>query len=97
MSRLSSVGRLVSTEDAPGEPVTAAGVTVTPWSRATVVRLPFARLVWNRPLAVDVTRDGRTERRSIGSPALVRWLLLLAGLVGRLLVSTEVAFRRHRP
>jgi len=45
-----------------GTPVTAGGVTVTPWSRALTVRLPFGGFVWNRPTAVVVERAGRIER-----------------------------------
>lgn len=45
-----------------GNPVATGGVTVTPWSRALTIRLPFGGFVWNRPTAVVVERAGRIER-----------------------------------
>jgi hypothetical protein len=42
--------------------VTRGDTTVTPQTRVLTVRLPFGGFVWNRPVAVQVERDGRIER-----------------------------------
>ena len=72
--------RLLEFRDTAGAPVSAHGVTVTPWSRAVVVRLPGARFVWNQPLRVDVTRDGQSEGVPIAGVNRAVW----AGLLGLL-------------
>ena len=68
----------VRLETSSGTPTTVGDVTVTPWSQALVVRLPFARLVWNRPTAVVVERAGRAER----IPVLDVTRVLQLGLLG---------------
>jgi len=72
--------------------VTTGAVVVTPLSRALVLRLSGATLVWHRPVAVLVTCDGRTTRLPIhdttrlAQSALIGASLLLA-VVGRGLAS----------
>ena len=56
---------IIQWETHAGEPVRAAGVTVTPLAWALTVRLPFGGLVWNTPVAVLVDRDGAVERLPI--------------------------------
>jgi hypothetical protein len=48
------MSRLWSIEFRPGAPLRAGQVTLTPFSRALVVRLPGASggLIWNRPVSV---------------------------------------------
>lgn len=76
--------KLISLENRSGDPVTVGGVTVTPQSQALVIRLPFFRFVWNRPLAVLVERDGRAER----IPVVDVTRLVLIGLgLGTVLVG----------
>lgn len=48
-----------------GEPLTINDMTVTPQSRAFSLRWPNGGLVWNRPVAVIVERDGQVERLPI--------------------------------
>lgn len=48
--------------EASAEPVTVGDVTVTPRSRALVVRLPRGGFVWNRPTATLVERAGQVRR-----------------------------------
>jgi hypothetical protein len=45
-----------------GESVTAGETTVTPQAQAVSLQLPFWGFVWNRPTAVLVEENGRTER-----------------------------------
>jgi hypothetical protein len=45
-------------QEAPAAPVTLGDVTVTPWARALVVRLPQGGFVWNRPTALTVQQAG---------------------------------------
>ena len=52
----------VRTERGDAGPVTVAGTNVTPISQAVTVETAFGRLVWNRPTAVLVERDGRISR-----------------------------------
>jgi hypothetical protein len=64
--------------DASAEAVTVHGVTVTPRSRALVVRWPNGKLVWNRPIAVLVEHGGQIRR----VPIVDVTRMLQVGLVG---------------
>jgi hypothetical protein len=78
---------------APGPTISREGVTLTPWSRSVVVRLPFGGIVWNQAAAVEVTRDGRTEMlRIVDVGTRVRVALLVAAVV--LAVATRTAARQ---
>ena len=57
--------RAIGLETVAGDPVTANGVRVTPVARALTVRTRFGGLVWNRPVAVRLEREGRVERKRI--------------------------------
>jgi hypothetical protein len=69
---------VVAAREASAEPVTIHGVTVTPQSRALVVRWPKGGLVWNRPTAVLVEQDGQTRR----IPIVDVTRILQVGLLG---------------
>jgi hypothetical protein len=75
-------------------------ITVVPESRALVVRLPFGGLVWNRPIAVRVTRDGETTRlalRDVTRTAQVALFALgLAALVVPLVAGNRGAANREK-
>jgi hypothetical protein len=45
-------------QEVSAAPVTVGDLTVTPRSRALVVRLPQGGFVWNRPTALTVERAG---------------------------------------
>jgi hypothetical protein len=75
--------------DAAGEPVTAHGYTVTPWSQAVVVRLPHARFVWNRPIGVDVTHDGQTVRVPIVASNRL-WPVVLLGILAAVVAVSRL-------
>ncbi len=59
-----------------GKPITVGDATATPQAQALSVRFPFGGFVWNRPAAVLVERDGRTERIPIVDiTRLIVWIL----------------------
>jgi hypothetical protein len=73
-----SVMDVLGAPQASARPVTVDGITVTPQSRALVVRLPQGGFVWNRPTAVLVERDGRVRRIPIVDVTRILQLCLLA-------------------
>ncbi len=66
----------------PGDEVTRGDVRVTPQSRALTLRWPHGGLVWNRPVAVLVERNGRSERIPIVDVTRVVQLALFGLSVG---------------
>jgi hypothetical protein len=81
--------------EASAEPVTVGDVTVTPRSKALVVRLPKGGLVWNRPTAVLVERDGQARR----IPIVDVTRILQVGLLGLAVLAGSVGLlgvRRRR-
>ncbi len=74
-----SLRDVIRLETRSGAPVRAGGATITPQSQALVVSLPFGGLVWNRPVAVLVERDGQTERIPVLDMTRIA-LLALGGL-----------------
>jgi len=69
------------------EPVTVHDVTVTPRSRALVVRLPRGGLVWNRPTAVLVEQDGQVRR----IPIVDITRILQVGLLGLAVLTASAS------
>ncbi len=45
-----------------GKPITVGERTITPQSKALSITLPFGGFVWNRPFAVLVEQNRRTEQ-----------------------------------
>jgi hypothetical protein len=89
-----SVMDMLGAREASAEPVTVDDVTVTPRSRALVVRLPQGGFVWNRPTAVLVEQHGQVRRVRIVD--LTR--ILQMGLLGLVVLTTSVSllgFRRQ--
>jgi hypothetical protein len=72
-----------------GQPVTVGGRTVTPQAQVLSLRLPFGGFVWNRPVAVVVEENGRSQRLPILD---VTRMMMLAVAV----VSTAVALLAWR-
>ncbi len=70
-----------------GQPVTREGITVTPMSQALIVRLPNGGLVWHRPTAILVERDGTAKR----FPIVDITRILQLGLLGFSLVLPIVS------
>ncbi len=54
-----------SWQERRGATLVQGNVAVTPISRALLWRWPAGGFVWNRPVAVEVSRAGRTERQPI--------------------------------
>ena len=73
-------------------PVAVGETTVTARSQAITFDLPFGQLVWNRPTAIIVQREGRTSQQmlvdvtrvlQIGFYALALVFLLASVAAGR--------------
>ena len=62
-----------------GQPVQVGEQTVTPQTRVLALRLPFWGFVWNRPVAIQVEGNGRSQRLPI--PDLTRMILIAASAV----------------
>jgi hypothetical protein len=78
--------------EAPAEPVTVGGLTVTPQSRALVVRLPQGGFVWNRPTAVLVEHDGQARR----IPIVDVTRIVQVGLLGLAVLTAGASLQRSR-
>ncbi|HEY5989510.1 MAG TPA: hypothetical protein VIV12_24500 [Streptosporangiaceae bacterium] len=87
-----SVMNVFGAREASAEPVTVDDVTVTPRSRALVVRLPKGELVWNRPTAVLVEQDGQARR----IPIVDLTRILQAGLLGLAVLAASASLLRSR-
>jgi hypothetical protein len=72
-------------------PVTAAGVTVTPLARTLSVRTPFGGLVWSRPVAVRVERDGQVQRMRIVDVTRAAQVGLLVSSLAVIVAAAVVA------
>jgi hypothetical protein len=65
-----------------GAPLAAGEAELIPESLVLLVRLRNWGYVWNWPLAVSVTRNGRTERKAvIDATRLALWSMGFAALV----------------
>ena len=85
-------------ETQTGEPFVSGDYTVTPQSRALIIRWPQGGFVWNRPIGVIVDRNGQTERLPIiDVTRYATWMLAgLAGLFSVIILLTA-ARRRSIP
>lgn len=86
--------RVVGVRKAPAEPVTVRDVTVTPWSRALVIRLPNGGFVWSRPTAVRVEQGGQMRRIPIVDVTRILQVGLL-GLAALSAIASLVGRRRR--
>jgi hypothetical protein len=88
--------KLFQLQSHSGEAVAVGDATITPQSRALILRWPYGGFVWNRPLAILVERDGGTERIPVMDVTLVAQAALLgltvAFAIGMLMLS---ALRRR--
>ncbi|MBO0837707.1 MAG: hypothetical protein J2P28_19650 [Actinobacteria bacterium] len=77
--------------------MTANGVTVTPVARTLTVRTGFGGLVWNRPVAVRVERNGRVEQlRIVDLTRAVQVGLLATGAVAAVALAVLVRRKEQR-
>ena len=79
-----------------GDKVTVGDVTVTPQSRALIIRWPHGGLVWNRPVGVLVERGEQTERIPIVDVTRVAQLGLLGLSLMFSMVILVLSIRRRR-
>ena len=85
----------VELRTASGPPIEAGGARLTPQSQALVIRTPIWKLVWNRPVAVLVERDGRAQRLPIVDVTRVAIVALIAGgIAGLIAVAIARGARR---
>jgi len=82
-----SVMKVFEAREASAEPVTVHDVTVTPRSRALVVRLPKGGLVWNRPTAVLLEQNGQARR----IPIVDITRILQVGLLGLAVLTASAS------
>ena len=81
-----------------GDTVTVGDVSVTPESKALIVRWPYGGLVWNRPVAVLVDKGEQTERiRIVDVTRMVQLgLLALSFIFSLVIFILSVRRRRYR-
>ncbi len=79
-----------------GRPIQAGDITVTPQSRALIVRLPFGGLVWRRPTAVLVERAGQMSRIPIVDVTRVVQLALLGVIALAFLATVWIQSSRRK-
>jgi hypothetical protein len=87
-----------SIETTYASPITVGSTRLTPRAAALTVRLPFGGLVWNRPAAVQVERDGSTEIIPIFDVTRIAQVALygLAGLFVTLSILFVLKGRRSK-
>jgi hypothetical protein len=90
MAQLKDFG--VQWQTVSGDPTTVGDVTVTPQSKALIVRWPFGGFVWNRPVAILVERDGSRIVERMRVVDVTRFIQL--GLLGFSLVLSIAVFGR---
>ena len=85
---------LIRWETLAGEAITIGNTTVTPQSRLFALNLPFGGIVWNRPAAVLVARNGQRERIAIVDVTrIILWSIM--GLSFAVTLFTWLAGRRR--
>jgi hypothetical protein len=93
---VSKLKDVVQWQTVSGEAVTVSDVTLTPQSQALTVRWPSGGLVWNRPTAVLVERDGQTERIPIVDVTRIAQLTLLGLGFVFFVVTLMLSIRKRR-
>jgi hypothetical protein len=79
-----------------GEEVTVGDLTVRPQSQALVIRWPSGGIVWNRPTAVLVERDGQTQRIPILDVTRLAILAIVGFSIVYVVASIVLSARRRR-
>ena len=83
---------VVAAREMSAESLTVHDITVTPRSRAVVVRLPKAAFVWNRPTAVLTEQRGRARR----IPIVDVTRILQVGLLGLAMLTAAASLLERR-
>jgi hypothetical protein len=82
-------------ETRAGQSITVGDATLTPQSQALTLRWPTGGFVWNRPSAVWVERDGKTECIPIIDVTRVaRWAMFGLSIV--FVLISVLGTRRNR-
>ena len=79
-----------------GEPIKAAGWTITPVSRALLIQIPglTGGLIWNRPAYIRVSGDGEKERiLPVRDPTRIA-LFAIAGLALASIFLARILMRK---
>lgn len=79
-----------------GDKVTVGGITVTPKSQALTIRWPNGGLVWNRPTAILVERDGQPEQIPIVDVTRLTQVGLLGLALSFTVFGLLISIRRRR-
>ena len=77
---------MVEWKTVSGDKVTVGDISLTPVAQALIVRCAHGGLVWNRPVALLVERDGHTQR----VPIVDVTRLVQIGLLGLTLICLVV-------
>ncbi len=86
---------IISLKTVSAEPTTVGRITVTPQSQMFSLRLPFARVVWHRPVGVLVEQDGQAEQIRVLDLTRLVQLGLLATIVVAAVVASARTTRRE--
>ncbi len=58
---MTQLGEIIQWQTKSGRKITVGDVTITPQSKALIIRWPLGGLVWNRPVALLVDYGDRAE------------------------------------
>lgn len=84
---MAHLGDVIRLKTVQGTAVSTPHHTITPESRALVIRIPFGGLVWQWPTAVLVQQGEQTKRHAIVDVTrLATWSMLFFSLVFTLLL-----------
>ena len=87
---------IVQSRSIHGDTIQTAFGTVTPEAHVLAVRLPIGGFAWQRPTAVRVVRDGKTEWITIPDPTRIAQVgLIVAAMVFLILVLRPSRVRRN--
>ena len=85
---------LIQLQTNTGEKITAGNLSLTPQSKALIIRLPFGGFVWNRPVAVLVEENGQTRRIPIVDATRMAQVGVLALALVSVIISAVFARKR---
>jgi hypothetical protein len=88
---MAQIGEFLHWTTQAGKPITVQGVTVTPLAQSLTIRWSQGGFVWNRPVALLVTQNGRRERIPITDVTRLAQIVLWVsvGLLGLVLFSSS--------
>ncbi|CAN5461542.1 hypothetical protein BH10CHL1_BH10CHL1_50400 [soil metagenome] len=75
---MARIGKFVQWATLPGEPVRINQLTVTPLAQSLTIRWSQGGFIWNRPIALLVTKNRQTERIPIPDVTRNAQIILLS-------------------